>query len=92
MNKEAIERHMKYLQEDKYDREFYVALLLYDVKGLTVDDLNNDIINKAFEISNSYDSIYNEDMRDRLLYDFDYEKVEEEEEEEEEEEVLEKGI
>ncbi len=25
MNREAIERHMKYLQEDKYDREFYVA-------------------------------------------------------------------
>lgn len=81
MNKEAIERHMKYLQEDKYDREFYVALLLYDVKGLTVSDLNNDIINKAFNISNGYDSIYNEDMRDRLLYDFDNEKEEEQEEE-----------
>lgn len=81
MNREAIERHMKYLQEDKYDREFYVALLLYDVKGLTVGDLNNDIINKAFEISDDYDSIYNEDMRDRLLYNFDNEKEEEEEQE-----------
>ncbi len=80
MNKEAIERHMKYLQEDKYDREFYVALLLYDVKGLTVSDLNNDIINKAFKISNDYDSIYNEDMRDRLLHDFDNEKEEAQEE------------
>ncbi len=79
MNREAIERHMKYLQEDKYDREFYVALLLYDVCGLTAKDLNDDIIDKAFDISDDYDSIYNEDMRDRLLYDMDYEKEEEQE-------------
>lgn len=81
MNREAIEKHLRYLQEDKYDREFYIALLLYDIKGITVEDLNNDVINKVFKINNEYDSIYNEDMRDRLLYDFDNEKDNVEEEE-----------
>ena len=49
MNREAIEQHMKYLQDDHYDREFYVALLLYDVKGLTSQDLTDEIIDKAYE-------------------------------------------
>ena len=34
LNRDAIEKHLKYLKEDKYDREFYVALLLYDIKGI----------------------------------------------------------
>lgn len=77
MNREAIEQHMKYLQDDHYDREFYVALLLYDVKGLTSQDLTDEIIDKAYEISDEYDSIYNTDMRERLLYYFD-EEIEDE--------------
>lgn len=77
LNREAIENHMKYLQQDKYDREFYVALILHDICGLTVRDLNNDIINKAFEISDDYDSIYNEDMRDKLNNEIEQEREEE---------------
>lgn len=80
LNIEAIKEHIKYLQEDKYSREFYVALLLYDIRGLTTEELNEDVINKAFEISDEYDSIYNEDMRDRFLYDFE-EEIEEEQDE-----------
>lgn len=80
LNKEAIERHLKYLKEDKYADEFYVALLLYDIRGvMDAKDLTDEDIEIAFEIEDEYESIYNEDMRDRFLYDFQIEKEEEEE-------------
>lgn len=31
MNIEKIKDHIKYLREDKYNTEFYVALLAYDI-------------------------------------------------------------
>ena len=77
LNREAIEKHLKYLKEDAYCREFYVALLLYEIKG--IDDIKNlteKDIDIAYEIQDDYDSIYNEDMRDRFLYDFTLEKDE----------------
>ena len=77
LNREAIEKHLKYLKEDTYCREFYVALLLYEIKG--IDDIKNlteKDIDIAYEIQDDYDSIYNEDMRDRFLYDFTLEKDE----------------
>lgn len=79
LNRDVIEKHLKYLKEDKYDREFYVALLLYDIKGIdNVKDLTDEDIDIAYKIQDDYDSIYNEDMRDRFLYNFEMEKDEEE--------------
>ena len=74
LNKEAIERHLKYLKEDRYDREFYVALLLYDIKGVYgIQDLTDKDIDRAYEIQDRYDSIYNGDMRDSFLYEYELE-------------------
>ena len=79
LNRDAIEKHLKYLKEDKYDKEFYVALLLYDIKGIKdVKDLTDEDIDIAYEIQDDYDYIYNKDMRDRFLYNFEMRKDEEE--------------
>ena len=78
LNREVIEEHLKYLKEDKYDIEFYVALLLYDIRGIDdIKDLTDEDIDIAYDIQDDYDSIYNEDMRDRFLYDFKRETEEE---------------
>ena len=54
LNLDEIKKHMRYFMKDKYDREFYVALVLYDV----------------FDITDNYDSIYEEflkyDLQDLL--------------------------
>ena len=83
LNKDAVANHLKYLQEDKYDREFYVALLLYDVLGLDVKELNDKNIERTYKLQDEYDSIYNEDLRDRLQEELDRERDEELEQEEE---------
>ncbi|MBE6151357.1 MAG: hypothetical protein E7162_06060 [Firmicutes bacterium] len=75
----AIEEHLKYLDEDKHCNEFYVALLLYDVLGIRKEDLTEEQINRVYKLQDDYESIYNEDLRDRLLYELDIEKEEEEE-------------
>lgn len=36
MNLEAVKNHMEYLKQDKFDREFYVALMLYDVCDIPI--------------------------------------------------------
>lgn len=85
MNIEEVKKHIEYLRSDKHDREFYVALLLYDVLGLYGKDITEEDINKAYEISDDYDSIYNEDMRDRLKEEIDIDTRERDKEEQEEE-------
>ena len=41
-------------------------IVLYELYDLDVKDLNDKIILEAHEIKDEYDSIYNEDLRDRL--------------------------
>lgn len=83
LNKNAIASHLKYLQEDRYDREFYVALLLYDVLGLDVKELNDENIQCTYKLQDEYDSIYNEDLRDRLQEELTKKRDKELEQEEE---------
>ena len=66
MNIEKIKDHIKYLREDKYNTEFYVALLAYDIFEFDEKEITEEIINKIFEIEDRYDSIYNEELRDEL--------------------------
>ena len=66
MNIEKIKDHIKYLREDKYYTEFYVALLAYDIFEFDEKEITEEIINKIFEIEDRYDSIYNEELRDEL--------------------------
>ena len=79
MNIDEVKNQIKYLKEDKFSNEFYVALILYDIKGLSPEDIDDDMVKRAYEIIDDYDSIYNDDMRDRVLYDFDLEEEQEEE-------------
>lgn len=73
MNIEAIKNHMTYLENDNYDREFYVALLLYDILGVKADEVTEEMIDTAFDIQDDYDSIYNEDLRDRFREEIEFE-------------------
>ena len=66
MNIEKIKDHIKYLREDQYNTEFYVALLAYDIFEFDEKEITEEIINKIFEIEDRYDSIYNEELRDEL--------------------------
>ena len=71
---DAVKEHIKYLKEDKFDREFYVALLLYDVCGIPIEKVTDDIVSKTHELIRNFDSIYNESLRDRVrdeIYDYD---------------------
>lgn len=79
MNIEEVKKQMKYMKETRASSEFYTALILYDIKGLSPDEITEDMVMKAYEISDDYDSIYNEDMRYRALYEFDLEETQEEE-------------
>jgi len=77
MNRKEIEKHIEYLEQDKYNNEFYVALLLYDVLGVRRDELTDEQIQRAYELQDEYDSIYNEDLRERLQYELEKEQEEE---------------
>ncbi|MBQ2947123.1 MAG: hypothetical protein IJE04_04665 [Bacilli bacterium] len=79
LDRKVIEEHLKYLDEDKHYNEFYVALLLYDVLGIRKEDLTDEQIDRVYDLEDEYESIYNEDLRYRLLYELDKEKEEEEE-------------
>ena len=57
---------MKYLKQDKFDREFYVALMLYDVCNIPIENVTEETIEATHEIIDSYDSIYDYDLRDRV--------------------------
>ena len=63
MNLEEIKKHIQYLMDDKYDREFYVALALYDILGLKPEQVTSDLANNVFEIIDNYNTIYEEFLR-----------------------------
>ncbi len=73
MNIEAIKNHITYLEKDKYDLEFYIALLLYDILGVKADEVTEEMIDTAFDIQDEYESIYNEDLRYRFREEIEFE-------------------
>lgn len=85
MEIEKIQKHINYLKNDKYSREFYVALLLYDILDIDANDVTEEMANNINDIQDEYDSIYNEDMRDRIRDEYEIDLEEDLEEEFEEE-------
>lgn len=79
MNIQAVKDHIKYLKEDGFSLEFYTALMLYDIAGLEDKDITEEKINKAYRIQDSYDSIYNQDLRDEIRSELEAEQEYEEE-------------
>lgn len=74
MNLEAVKNHMEYLKQDKFDREFYIALMLYDVYGMSAENVTEEIMESTHEIIDSYDTIYDNDLRERVkeeIYEYD---------------------
>lgn len=79
MNIEEVKNHIKYLREDKFPNEFYVALILYDMKGLSENQITEKMVSRAYDIYDKYESIYNPDTRETALYQFNLEEEPEEE-------------
>ena len=74
-----VKEHVEYLRKDKFSNEFYVALILYDILGIYEKDIIFVKLNTAYEIIDEYESIYNEDMRDRIRDELENEYEEEQE-------------
>lgn len=53
-NIEKVKEHIEYFKNDHFGREFYIALLLYDIIGLEVEELNYNIMDKIYDISDDY--------------------------------------
>ena len=79
LNIEEIKKHIDYLHKDKYYNEFYVALLIYDVLGKTSNEIDEEMIEKIYEIEDRYDSIYNESLREELFDEYIYQEGDESE-------------
>ena len=50
LNIDAVKNHIKYFRENKYDREFYIALLMYDVLDYNESDVTQDIIDTIYDV------------------------------------------
>lgn len=66
LDKKAVEKHLKYFQENKSHNEIYVALLLYEVYDLNVKDLNHKIIRDTYDIIDKYETIYDRNLKDDI--------------------------
>ena len=80
LNIDAVKNHIKYFREDKYDSEFYIALLIYDILGYDEKQVDQEIVNRVDDIESLYESIYKGVLIDELRSEF---KIEQEEIEEE---------
>ena len=80
LNIDAVKNHIKYFREDKYNSEFYIALLIYDILGYDEKQVNQDIINRVDDIEGLYETIYKGVLIDELKNEFKIEKEEIEEE------------
>lgn len=77
LNIEEIKKHIEYFRKDKYDREFYVALLIYDVLGYNEKEVTEEIINRVYDIEDQYESIHKSELRDELRNELEMEQEEE---------------
>ena len=68
MRTEKVKEYMEYLRGEtqQYPLEFYVALLLYDVLDIPTEDVNEDLVDRAYDIQDEYETIYNYDLREDI--------------------------
>lgn len=79
LNIDAVKNHIKYFRENKYDREFYIALLMYDVLDYNESDVTQDIIDTIYDVEGRYEYIYKQTLRDELRGELEIETEIEEE-------------
>lgn len=87
LNIDAVKEHINYFYNDKNDREFYIALLLYDVLGFSSKDISYEDIEYVYQLQDEYDSIYNEDLRERIREKYQEEQEKNNDEREKEQEI-----
>ena len=89
---DKVKEHLEYLNKDN-GYEFYVALMIYERLALAPTEITQRLIQETHDCINSYESIYNDDLRgdiDNLLKEQENEKeLEDQEKAKELEEELE---
>lgn len=83
----AVKEHINYFNNDKNNREFYTALLLYDVLGFSSKDISYEDIEYVYQLQDEYDSIYDEDLRERIREKYKEEQTKEEQDKDKEQEL-----
>ncbi len=85
----AVKELINYFNNDKNAQEFYIALLLYDVLGFSSKDISYEDVEYVYQLQDEYDSIYNEDLRERLRekYQEEQEQNNDEQEKDKEQEI-----
>lgn len=74
---DAVKEHINYFRENKYDREFYIALLMYDVLDYDEKDVTEELVEKIYDVEGRYDYIYKQALRDELRSELELEIEEE---------------
>lgn len=69
LNKELVEKNFDYIEEaiKVNNREFFVALFLYDVVGVEKDEITEDIIKYVHNVLDETEHYYDENLRDNIL-------------------------
>lgn len=65
-NKAKVESYLKQFKESNGDKEFHIALLIYDRLDLDVEDVTEELIESIGSLCDSYSTIYNGDLNDEL--------------------------
>lgn len=81
MDLEIVREHLKEWKEIRHDKEFYVALLIYELTDINEKTITQADANKVYDIQKRSSSVIDPDLR---------EQVEKEYEEREQEEEIEK--
>lgn len=74
---DAVKEHINYFRKNKYDREFYIALLMYDVLDYDEKDVTEELVEKIYDVEGKYDYIYKQALRDELRSELELEIEEE---------------
>lgn len=77
MDLEIVQEHLKELKKIRHDKEFYVALLIYELTDINEKTITQADVNKVYEIQKRSSSIFDPDLREQV--EKEYEEREQEE-------------
>lgn len=77
MDLEIVQEHLKELKKIRHDKEFYVALLIYELTDINDKTITQADVNKVYDIQKGSSSVFDPDLREQV--EKEYEEREQEE-------------
>lgn len=77
MDLEIVQEHLKELKKIRHDKEFYVALLIYELTDINEKTITQADVNKVYDIQKGSSSVFDPDLREQV--EKEYEEREQEE-------------